>query len=989
MGKGARNRARRREEGAGPREGGLTEVLLEDLFGVEDAEGLRDLVARHPGLFDGAAGAELGELAFAPAYGSMFARLLEAVEAAAEDPNAGWAILEAARRDADETGLRLEQDLQTIEAAVERRDLDTAVALVAPALAEASRVGLGLVACLLHTHRALALFQRTGATRADDLEQAIEDLEAALALTVDVTQVAELRMHLGLVYSERIRGDRAENLEHAVRFLREALASLDDTSPPDLHAIVRTNLATALLRGEGDDRVGALREAAQLCAAALHHRSSERDAVDWAYTQLNLGDILADLAHRGEVEVGEARCVYEGVIAEQGAQLDDWMVGAAHHALARVDLRAAAADGQTVMEAHASGELGSLVEDISLVETALERLRTARELTSEAPDPLRHGYVLSDLSDALGRLHADAEAIEVCREALAILRPTSAPGACADVSGRLGGLLADAGAWHEASDAFRDAIEATELLFHGRLETEAREEEMRRAGNLSRWASFAFAKAGDPVAAALVLENGRARELRQRLGFESADKARLKALPEDMHDAYAEAVASLATAPMGSAGAQAARRLQEVLAAIRAVRGYEDFATGAHAEEFGAAMEPGWPVVYVNPAPYGTLLLAVLAGSHGVDIEPRFLQDTGSMDIFMRLMAGEAAAESDAAFDRGSYLLGISGEGTGPCRFATALDDLLPWLGRAVAEPLAELLDDLDAWGVTLVLCGPIGFAPLHAATWDDGAASRCLLDTFSVSYAPSAALAAASRHRAAGAEGRPPTLVAVANPTNDLPATRPEVEAIARHFEAERTQCAFEAQADRAFLQSHAAAATHLHLACHASGAMFDPEDAVMLLADGPLRALELTAVTQSTARLVTISACQTALSSLADLADEAFSIGTAMLAAGSACSVASLWLVDDLATALLMARLYDEMFTTDCRPPDALRRAQLWLRDLTDEEEAAFLAGHPALEAEFRRRAFAGYRPGRRTPSAGAGGAHRPYAHPDLWASFVAVGT
>ena len=58
-------------------------------------------------------------------------------------------------------------------------------------------------------------------------------------------------------------------------------------------------------------------------------------------------------------------------------------------------------------------------------------------------------------------------------------------------------------------------------------------------------------------------------------------------------------------------------------------------------------------------------------------------------------------------------------------------------------------------------------------------------------------------------------------------------------------------------------------------------------------------------------------------------------MLAAGSACVIASLWPVDDAATALLMSKLYDELSEDDLRAPEALRRAQLWLRSLTADEE------------------------------------------------------
>ncbi len=118
-------------------------------------------------------------------------------------------------------------------------------------------------------------------------------------------------------------------------------------------------------------------------------------------------------------------------------------------------------------------------------------------------------------------------------------------------------------------------------------------------------------------------------------------------------------------------------------------------------------------------------------------------------------------------------------------------------------------------------------------------------------------------------------------------------------------------------------------------------------------------------------------------------FSIAAAALAAGSACAIASLWPVDDLATALLMTRLYQELLT-ERAPPQALRGAQFWLRALSDEEEQRFLDRHPQLAAEYERRVAEGDPPGRRGAGSASGpsGATRPYAHPEFWAPFIAVG-
>jgi CHAT domain-containing protein len=288
--------------------------------------------------------------------------------------------------------------------------------------------------------------------------------------------------------------------------------------------------------------------------------------------------------------------------------------------------------------------------------------------------------------------------------------------------------------------------------------------------------------------------------------------------------------------------------------------------------------------------------------------------------------------------------------------------------------------------------------APRSSSATEDG--PRCLTDSFGIRYAPSAVVGAAALRRAA--RKRSARLVALADPQGDLPAARPEVKEIATLFGNTNAQVAVGHRANAEFLRRHAAHATHVHLACHAHGGLFDATDAAITLASGDLAAVDLTTVVRLDARLVVVSACESALSEIAGLPDEVVSIATALLSSGSACAIASLWPVDDLATALLMTRLYQEMLADGRRPPEALRLAQLWLRELSEEEEQRFLARQPALAAEFERRARSPRgTPGRRPAGALAAGARRgpdeggpdpggerPYAHPDYWAPFIAFG-
>jgi hypothetical protein len=72
--------------------------------------------------------------------------------------------------------------------------------------------------------------------------------------------------------------------------------------------------------------------------------------------------------------------------------------------------------------------------------------------------------------------------------------------------------------------------------------------------------------------------------------------------------------------------------------------------------------------------------------------------------------------------------------------------------------------------------------------------------------------------------------------------------------------------------------------------------------------------------------------------LPDEVVAPPSALLRAGFAGIVASLWAVTDISTAMLMARFYHFWKHEEYAPDEALRQAQIWLRDSTNGEKLAY---------------------------------------------------
>jgi CHAT domain-containing protein len=79
--------------------------------------------------------------------------------------------------------------------------------------------------------------------------------------------------------------------------------------------------------------------------------------------------------------------------------------------------------------------------------------------------------------------------------------------------------------------------------------------------------------------------------------------------------------------------------------------------------------------------------------------------------------------------------------------------------------------------------------------------------------------------------------------------------------------------------------------------------------------------------ARLVVLSACRTALGKVV-IGDGPLSLAEAFMRAGAPRVIASLWVIEDAATAQLMRRLYSAMYVDQLSPAAALRQAQLGLQ-------------------------------------------------------------
>jgi CHAT domain-containing protein len=279
----------------------------------------------------------------------------------------------------------------------------------------------------------------------------------------------------------------------------------------------------------------------------------------------------------------------------------------------------------------------------------------------------------------------------------------------------------------------------------------------------------------------------------------------------------------------------------------------------------------------------------------------------------------------------------------------------------------------------------PLQFVPLHALEIEG---SRTLADLFDVSYLPSANLLAAGRRKAPPA--RSSAMLGISDPRSyppwHLSYSRLEAQAAGTYFKAPVLL-----QGDEADLDRVAAAmkiSDLVHFSCHGVHVHGDVYRSALLLARNQQLTLEqvFNSLPDTRVRHVTLSACESGLADAFDFGDGGLSFSSAFLCAGVRSVVSSLWQIEERATTLVMSRFYEFLVEPGGSPPNALRRAQTWLRDATGEHLAAeaerlLSLGDPHVEPP-------GLRVWAERQSSPPRCSLKPYVDPFYWGAFYHAG-
>ena len=388
----------------------------------------------------------------------------------------------------------------------------------------------------------------------------------------------------------------------------------------------------------------------------------------------------------------------------------------------------------------------------------------------------------------------------------------------------------------------------------------------------------------------------------------------------------------------------------------------------------GTLIPPGGALLFpVFAAAKGAVVVVSASGATTV-----WLADFGRRELQWILTGNPAGGALGGWLS--AYLL----RNSQPVAWLEQIDSIGSELYRHIWAPVLEALSSLGVeHGAELVWFpqGGSGILPLHAAWKPHEGGRNWIVADYAIRYASSihallSALQSTTDTR---------TSLLVSNPTGNLDFSSIEMAWVTQVLDnAEETVLAGEA-ATKPAIMAALPACSLAHFSTHAAFSLADPFQSSLLVAAAERLTLDelLPVLRTSPPASVVLSACETGMARVTTSVDEMLGFASAFLENGVRNVLASLWPVEDSATAALIGRYYREWRKEGKSPAQALREAQNWLRAVTVRELMQLLKemktdpGLAGAQAARVRSALRGVDPETCI-----------YAHPFFWAAFTVSG-
>ncbi|MCL1474717.1 CHAT domain-containing protein [Argonema antarcticum] len=806
----------------------------------------------------------------------------------------------------------------------------------------------------------IAYNNRIRGERAENLEQAIACYHNALQVysrEAFPERWALLQNNLGTAYIARLRGDQAENLEQAIACFQQALQIYTRNAFPGDWAMAQSNLGGAYWTRIRGDRSQNLERAIDCFRKSLQVRTRSTLPKEWAEGQKNLG------------------IVYWNRLCGNQARNRERAINYLTNALqvyTKADFPEKWAETKNILGVvYWERTWGNKAENL---EQAINCYQNALEVYTQEDFPEKWSYTKNNLAVAytnriLGERSQNLnQAVDCCQDALLVQNCEAFPQAYVRTLFNLGIAYQESRQFDEAYIAFESAINTIEFLrgeiVSRELINEVKQKLAEEWNNLyQRMVEVCLEIHNYPKAIEYV-ERSKARSLVELLA--TRDLYPKGQMPKQVQNKVQQLrlEIDIENRRLAADATPDYTRVNQLRQQYNEIYSYEPI----RFEQIQNLINDSAAIVqwYI----FGDCFRAFIITRHSQApfVWTSSIEDLKNLQNWStEYLSAYYAPRWVEAKAQGKELRTQWGIGMGSRLQQLAeimhIDDILSHIPTTCDE-------------LILVPYRYLHLLPLHALPvipklrqrQDDsrleGAATEggyCLLDEFSggVRYAPSCELLQQTQNRKRSEFNH---IFAIQNPTHDLTYTGIEVAAIRQHFQhwdvLSEDDARKEAISDERLRIAHCA-----HFSCHGYFNFEDPLLSALLLADAhisqmpvdtdlkpyfPLpdgRAIaldkcltlaDLFTLDLNQCRLVTLSACETGLTDFQSLGDEYISLSSGFLYAGSSSVVHSLWEVNELSSAFLMIKFYENLQDPKNYPnvAIALNQAQVWLRKATNKQ-------------------------------------------------------
>ncbi len=619
--------------------------------------------------------------------------------------------------------------------------------------------------------------QRIKGDPAENLEKSIQYHKLALEVRkkeISPRDWTASNINLGNAYRRRICGDKAENIECSIFHFKQALEVLNIETSPVYWAITYMNMANAYWERIHGDKTENIEKAVEYHKKALAVFTRESSPLYWAAVHLNLSNAYLDRT------CGDCAENIEIAIQHSHLSLKEFT---------RDNYPPYWAESMHILgEAYVKRESGDKKENlkkaIGYFLSALE-IRTVESFTQNRLE------TLAELLQAYIKLSKYDEAIEISED----IRLTA------------------------------------QLLRRREVTRESMEIRIEEISELYSLVSWCLLKRERIPEALLWHERGKTKMIRERTARDKAlflelsekDKLRYEKIVNKLRTLESEQPADDLPGEHKLKKLKQIRRVKDELEAlIGRIREYRpDFLSeGMNFHEMRQCLswEKNKVIITFIFTEYGSGAV-ILAGKPGAPIIRHVVLDEFTDDKLKEFI-DRWTAENNKFRDRSDHE---------PARmeWGCFVDLFMEELYKSLFTPLEGILKKINPQSIVFIPHKSLHILPLHLLNKVENGERQYLIDEYEISFSPSFEML-----RSEG-EARlkiGDTLVAAADPTEDLPWSREEVNKSSEYFNSKKVFIGADAGINN--IIQHAAGSGVIHIACHGEFDMTDPYRSMLVMA-------------------------------------------------------------------------------------------------------------------------------------------------------------